>query len=172
MTQEGWIYERSSDGAARFVLGTGGENPLVCFGINPSTAKPGALDPTAKRVARFAQDNGFDSWAMLNVYPQIATDPKRMDREYRLELKTENERQIERAIDGRSLTLLAAWGGLIVSRPYLRRLLSDIVTVTASAGCDWVSLGEPTKDGHPRHPLYVRSEVKLAHFAIDRYLRN
>lgn len=53
-----------------------GENPLVCFGINPSTAVPNALDPTLKRVRRFAAENGYDSWTMLNVYPQIATNPK------------------------------------------------------------------------------------------------
>lgn len=170
MTQEGWVYERSSDGAARFVLGTVGENPLVCFGINPSTARPGVLDPTVKRVARFASDNGFDSWTMLNVYPQIATDPKLMDLEHRGALKFENESQIKRVIDDRPLTLLAAWGGLIASRPYLRLLLRDIVASTARVGCEWVSLGAPTKDGHPRHPLYVRADVRLTRFDVGRYL--
>jgi hypothetical protein len=65
-----WIYERSADGSARFVLGTVGVNPLVCFGINPSTAVPNAPDGTVARVSKFA----VDSWTMLNVYPQIATD--------------------------------------------------------------------------------------------------
>src|SRR5690606_29290625 len=60
MTQQ-WIYERSADATARFVLGTVGENPLVCFGINPSIAVPNAPDRTVGRVTRFAADNGFDS---------------------------------------------------------------------------------------------------------------
>lgn len=169
MTPAGWVYERSEDNSARFVLGTLGEKPLVCFGINPSTAKPGALDPTVKRVARFAADNGFDSWTMLNVYPQISTDPKLMDREHREDLKLENERQIARAIGHRPLTALAAWGGLIASRPYLRPLLRDIVSLASIAECDWVSLGAPTKDGHPRHPLFVRSDTNLMPFAVARY---
>ena len=49
--------------------GAGGRRPLVCIGINPSTAQPGALDPTLKSVERLANANGFDSWIMFNVYP-------------------------------------------------------------------------------------------------------
>ena len=56
------------------------QSPLVCIGINPSTAQPGALDPTLKSVERLANANGFDSWIMFNVYPQRATDPNDMDR--------------------------------------------------------------------------------------------
>lgn len=170
MAQDQWIYERSADGSARFVLGTVGVSPLVCFGINPSTAAPNAPDRTVARVSRFAVDNGCDSWTMLNVYPQIATDPKNLAREYRPDLKAENERHIARMIGDHPLTLLAAWGGLIAFRPYLRSLLEDILQLTSAAGCDWVSLGDLTKGGHPRHPLYVRADAPLQTFSVDRYL--
>lgn len=170
MTEQQWIYQPSADGSARFVLGTVGENPLVCFGINPSTAVLGAPDRTVARVIRFAADNGFDSWTMLNVYPQISTDPKGMHREHDAELKLENERHITQAIQERP-TLLAAWGGLIASRPYLLSLLRDIVAITAAAGSQWVSLGETTKDGHPRHPLYLSADTPLVPFDMTGYLR-
>lgn len=126
--KDDWVYERASDGSARFVLGTVGLHPLVCFGINPSTVTRNALDRTVTRVSRFAADNGYDSWTMLKVYPQIATDPKELDLAYRQDLKFENERQIAGMIAGRPLTLLAAWGGLITSRPYLSVLLGDILS--------------------------------------------
>lgn len=170
MAEDQWIYERAADGSARFVLGTVGANPLLCFGINPSTAIPNAPDRTVARVARFAAENGYDSWTMLNVYPQIATDPKGLDRAYRPDFKTENERHIAKLIDGRPLTLLAAWGGLVESRTYLLPLLSDICTLTSAAGCTWVSLGDPTKHGHPRHPLYVRADTPLQSFDAVSYL--
>lgn len=169
--QQQWVYERTADGSARFVLGTVGLNPLVCFGINPSTAVPNALDRTVARVSRFAADNGYDSWTMLNVYPQIATDPEDIDREHRPDLKAENEQQIIKALGDRPRTLLAAWGGLIESRAYLPMLLRGIVQLATDAGCDWVSLGEPTKYGHPRHPLYVRSDAPLQVFNADRYVQ-
>jgi hypothetical protein len=164
-----WIYERSADGEARFVLGTVGVNPLVCFGVNPSTAMPNTLDRTVAQVSKFAVANGHDSWTMLNVYPQIATNPKDLDRVYQPALKTENERHIANLIDGRPLTLLAAWGVLVESRPYLQSLLRDIFPLASAAGCDWVSLGDPTKAGHPRHPLYVRAGTPLQRFNVGQY---
>ena len=70
-----WYYEPHTYQSYRYVLGRVGKHPLVCIGINPSTAQPGALDPTLKSVERLAAANGFDSWIMFNVYPQRATDP-------------------------------------------------------------------------------------------------
>ncbi len=75
ITETQWLYERTTDNYARFVLGTIGNNPLICFGINPSTAEPGNLDPTINYVSSIATSNGFDCFVMLNVYPQRATNP-------------------------------------------------------------------------------------------------
>ena len=44
-----WYYEPHTYQPYRYVLGRVGTHPLVCIGINPSTAQPGALDPTLKR---------------------------------------------------------------------------------------------------------------------------
>lgn len=165
-----WIYEPSADASARFVLGTVGVNPLVCFGINPSIAVPNSLDPTVRRVTGLAARFEFDSWTMLNVYPQIATLPKNIDRALDRQLKVENERQIEKLVDGRKLTLLGAWGGLITSRPYLPALLADIVRVTDAAGCNWVSYGAPLVDGHPQHLSRATGGLPLVPFDIDAYL--
>ena len=62
-----WIYENDSIQGNRYILGTKGVKPLLCFGINPSTAKPGELDNTLQSVARLALNNGFDSWIMKFV---------------------------------------------------------------------------------------------------------
>ena len=75
-----WYYEPHTYQPYRYVLGRVGRRPLVCIGINPSTAQPGALDPTLKSVERLASANGFDSWIMFNVYPQRATNPNDMDK--------------------------------------------------------------------------------------------
>ncbi len=74
---------------------------------------------------------------MLNVYPQIATDPEDMHAAHLTDLKAENEHHIARVIDGRPLTLLAAWGMNIGKRAYLPSLLLDIHKVTSAAGCEW-----------------------------------
>ena len=68
---EKWLYAPNFYSEYRYILGTRGKNPLICIGINPSTAKPDALDNTLKSVERIALGNGFDSFIMFNVYAQI-----------------------------------------------------------------------------------------------------
>ena len=74
-----WIYVPNEYVDYRYILGTRGENPLICIGINPSTAKPDDLDNTLKSVERTARFNGYDSFIMFNVYAQRATNPNDMD---------------------------------------------------------------------------------------------
>lgn len=164
-----WLWEKSADDGSRFVLGTVGKAPLVCFGINPSTAVPGTLDPTVTRVRSFAERSGCDSWSMLNVYPQISTDPAGIHRNADPALTAENERRIAAHVNGRPLTILAAWGTLIDSRPYLRNLARDIAALPELQACTWVQLGTPTKAGHPRHPLYVKGTTPFEPFDVVRY---
>ncbi|WDH80097.1 DUF1643 domain-containing protein [Microbacterium esteraromaticum] len=148
----GWIYEPNEDNSARLSLGTTGSNPLICFGVNPSTAVPGDLDQTLKRVQGYAARNQFDSWLMFNLYPQRSTDPDEMHSAYVPVLKAQNEKRIAEYINGRPLTLLAAWGDLILHRPYLSKMLADIVRITDASSCNWISIGGLTAKGHPRHP--------------------
>ena len=77
-----WLYVPCHYSEYRYILGTKGKRPLICIGINPSTAKPDDLDNTLKSVERIAAGNGFDSFIMFNVYPQRATDPDDMDKNF------------------------------------------------------------------------------------------
>jgi len=167
-----WIYENNADNSARFVLGTAGAHPLVCVGVNPSTAAPGIPDLTVSKVSGFASRNGFDSWVMLNLYPQRSTDPNGMDLAHDPGLKEENERRISEWINGRSLTFLAAWGGLIMARPYLTQMLAGIVSATELSGGNWVSIGDALKAGHPRHPSRAAYTWPLQSFNVRSYLRS
>ena len=105
-----WYYEPHTYQPYRYVLGRVGTHPLVCIGINPSTAQPGALDPTLKSVERLAAANGFDSWIMFNVYPQRATDPNDMDRVPDRALCDENLRWLKAVLAQTEPTMWAAWG--------------------------------------------------------------
>ena len=49
-----WLYVPNTYSEYRYILGTRGEHPLICVGINPSTAAPDALDPTLQSVERIA----------------------------------------------------------------------------------------------------------------------
>ena len=65
-----WLYVPNQYTEYRYILGTRGQKPLICVGINPSTAAPDALDNTLKSVERIALYNGYDSFLMFNVYAQ------------------------------------------------------------------------------------------------------
>ena len=41
-----WLYVPDFYTEYRYILGTRGLNPLICIGVNPSTAEPGNLDNT------------------------------------------------------------------------------------------------------------------------------
>ena len=73
------IYVPDPYSEYRYILGTRGARPLICIGINPSTAAPDHLDNTLKSAERIALFNGFDSFIMFNVYAQRATLPYDME---------------------------------------------------------------------------------------------
>ena len=85
-----WLYAPNFYCDYRYILGTRGSNPLICIGINPSTAKPNALDNTLKSVERIALGNGYDSFIMFNVYAQRATNPDAMEKTMNPLLHAEN----------------------------------------------------------------------------------
>lgn len=87
---EKWLYVPPVYDEYRYILGTRGKKPLICIGINPSTAAPEHLDNTLKSVERIAHFNGFDSFIMFNLYPQRATDPDDMEKTCNAYLHTEN----------------------------------------------------------------------------------
>lgn len=173
----GWQYEHTPDDSARFVLGTDGDNPLICVGVNPSKATPHKLDPTVERVKRRAARTQHDSWIMLNLYPQRSTDPTGMHKVELPGLRTKNELHISRLLRNitrelGSVSLLAAWGGVITTRDYLPGMLRGIADVAEDLGCDWLSIGAPLKDGgHPRHPSRASYDTALQPFDMASYLR-
>ena len=89
---ERWLYVPNTYSEYRYILGTRGSNPLICIGINPSTAAPDALDPTLQSAQRIALANGYDSFLMFNVYAQRATHPDDMEHDCNTDLHAENRR--------------------------------------------------------------------------------
>jgi hypothetical protein len=126
--------------------------PLHVVMLNPSTADAALDDPTIRRCVRFAKRDGYAGLVVLNLYAWRATrpldmfaapDPVGPDNDHHLELA-------RAAVNGSpaGAYMLAAWGAH--ARPdrvaVVRRLLASV---------DLRCLGT-TKEGHPRHPLYVR----------------
>lgn len=168
-----WLYVPNDYTEYRYILGTRGERPLICVGINPSTAAPDALDNTLKSVERVALHNGYDSFLMFNVYAQRATRPDDMERACNTELHRENMKAFDYALslcrDARP-AVWAAWGAIIEKRAYLADCLRDMLDVGMRHGAAWYCAGQRSRQGHPHHPLYLRKDSQLEPFDVSEYL--
>ena len=168
---EKWIYAPNFYSEYRYILGTRGINPLICIGINPSTAQPGALDNTLKSVERIALGNGFDSFIMFNVYAQRATDPDSMEKTCNARLHKENLEAFRYVLSISEKPIVwAAWGTIIEKRTYLPECLRDMLDVGGEYGASWVCAGAVSKKGHPHHPLYLKKDERVKPFDISAYL--
>ena len=166
-----WLYAPNFYSEYRYILGTRGKKPLICIGINPSTAEPGNLDNTLKSVQRIAHGNGFDSFIMFNVYAQRATRPDDMERQCNLHLHRENMEAFRYVLSlPEKSAVWAAWGAIIEKRNYLSACVRDMVAVGQEFGAQWYHAGAVSKKGHPHHPLYLRKDEPLKPFDIEGYL--
>jgi hypothetical protein len=115
-------------------------------GLNPSTADEVADDPTVRRCRDFARRWGYGALCLANLFAYRATAPAVL-RAARAPVGRGNDRWLARLAVGADV-IVAAWGvhGTFAGRDR---------AVTALLGDRLACLGV-TKDGHPRHPLYLR----------------
>jgi len=133
--------------------------PYVLFvGLNPSTADEKEDDPTIRRCKTFARDWGYGAVVMVNLFAIRATDPKDM-MAYPHPVGGDNNVWLQDLAKNAD-EIVCAWGanGSHQERgQYVAELLE---------GYDLKCLGV-TKAGHPRHPLYIKSDK-----ALDPYKPN
>ncbi len=163
-----WLYEKSEDNSARFVLGqifNPNGKTLLCFGINPSTACPNCLDNTIRKVINIGRHNGYENWIMLNIYPQRATNPDHMHLSKDEMLVRTNLDYIRGILEKHSnCDVLFAYGNLISKRKYLKDCLLEIVALLKGEKGLKIKVIKLTKDGNPVHPLYQSNTAILINY--------
>lgn len=143
-----------------------GNGPNVLFAmLNPSTADADVDDPTIRRCIGFAKSWGAGSLTVVNLYGWRATHPKVLNDAQGPVGEFPWEPHVRHAINRNDVEIdaaataadriVAAWGawpGPISWRPErvldLLRPYGDVEALAL------------TKDGSPRHPLYVRADVE------------
>jgi len=170
-----WIYVPDFYSEYRYILGTRGKRPLICIGINPSTAEPDHLDNTLSSVQRIAHFNGYDSFIMFNVYAQRATNPDDMEPSLNEVLHAENMKAFEYVLRSsqEEPSVWAAWGTIIEKRSYLTECVRDMIALGKGYGARWYFAGARSKaKGHPHHPLYLKKDSVLEAFDVENYLNS
>jgi hypothetical protein len=129
-----------------------GITPYVLWiGMNPSTAEGDIDDPTIRKEMHFTRRLGFTSYIKCNVMDYRATYP--------IELSLLKEPSSPKNLDHISkfakdaAIIMAAWGALPKS---LSKYADDVL---ATIPYRIYAMGL-TKDGSPRHPLYLRNDAQ------------
>jgi hypothetical protein len=149
------VADISDDGRYRYALGRRweeGGRAVTFVMLNPSTADAEQDDPTIRRCIGLARGWGYNALTVLNLFAYRATDPAELAKVGVLAVGPRNDDYLRRHVEvGRPM--VAAWGAHRMAR-------QRAAAVTSRLGIRWWCLGT-TKDGSPRHPLYVRADTAL-----------
>lgn len=125
------------------------------IGLNPSTADETLDDPTVRRCISFARSLGFGALCMTNAFGWRSTDPAIMKAQSD-PVGTENDYWLKEVAASAGI-VIAAWG---VHGSHMGRD-REITRMISERHC----LGT-TKDGYPKHPLYVPAVARPTVYLI------
>ncbi len=132
-------------------------HPRIAFVLlNPSTADEEKNDPTIRRCMGFARAWNFGSMEVVNLFAYRATDYRELFKVID-PVGVENNYFLTQAVE-RCSTVVLGWGtrGTFLGRD--RQVMSLLARRN-----DLYCIGI-TRDGQPRHPLYVKSDTCLVPF--------
>jgi hypothetical protein len=120
--------------------------------LNPSTADERTDDPTIRRCIGFARDWGYGGVEIVNIFALRATDPREL-RLARDPIGRVNDRHVREAAE-RSSAVVIAWGVHGALRARGAAALGLLSPRARLLALGW------TRAGEPRHPLYLRRDVR------------
>jgi hypothetical protein len=121
--------------------------------LNPSSADATVDDPTVRRCIGFSRAWGMGALVVVNLFAFRTPSPGDLSR-VDDPVGPENDDAIHDAVV-RSRVVVAAWG----AERLARRRTACVFEILAGLGRDVRCLGT-TKDGSPRHPLYVAASTR------------
>lgn len=125
--------------------------------LNPSTADAEQDDPTIRRCKAFAKRQGATELVVANLFAYRTPSPTTLETSVKSidVVGPENDKYLNKAMhDCYQMPIVAAWGA---------NKLAKLRVVGDSFVSHLYCLGK-TKNGHPRHPLYVRANQELIKF--------
>lgn len=152
----------SADRAYRYVLTRtwGDGQPVVWIMLNPSTADAFSEDPTSRRCRDFTRRLAPDAGGLVivNLYSLRATDPAELWTHPDPVGPAGDYYLGSRAISGR--LVIAAWGTHGARHGRGAQVAAELTAAGVKLWCLGV-----TKNGHPKHPLYLAGDTSLVPYA-------
>lgn len=149
----------SGDQKYRYVLSRSWAKGKHCTFVmlNPSTADGQVDDATIRRCTGFARRFEFDGFHVVNLYVLRATNPKALQEAADPIGNPENDGfLVQYTSQG---VVIAAWG----AHRFARERSRAVGDMLRAQGVRLFCLGL-TKDGSPRHPLYLPADSCLVPF--------
>ena len=148
----------SKDRKYRYVLKRtwGDGKSILWIGMNPSTADADVDDPTVRREIVFSKLWGYEKYIKCNVLDYRATNPRMLIDDTKSPCSKKNFSYILREASKVDKIVLA-YGVLPKS---LQVCADEIINSLTEKDYSLYVLGF-TKDGHPRHPLYMKKTSTL-----------
>lgn len=129
------------------------DKPMALFVmLNPSTADAAKDDPTIRRCISFAKSWGMGGLVVVNLFAFRATDPAELLTADDA-IGSDNNGWIRTALQMCRGPIVAAWGthkAIGKRADAVRKLIGhrDVMCLAKSKG------------GHPRHPLYLKGDLR------------
>lgn len=126
---------------------------IVFIGLNPSTADSHQDDPTIRRCIDFSRRWGYNYLVMMNLFPHRSPSPLSLHAAHLPDEVMEKNRHAIKlwSEDG---PVICCWGNSYdLAAAEGRHVLSLLDCLPLCFGT--------TKDGQPRHPLYIPKDAEL-----------
>lgn len=133
-----------------------GDGHVMFIGLNPSTADETKDDPTIRRCVGYAKRLGYGGLYMLNLFAFRATNPKDLKRADD-PVGPENDKFLRMYFDVLGFNI-ACWGthGDFMDRG------KEVIELLGRENLQCFSI---TKNGQPKHPLYLRRDAEIINLA-------
>jgi hypothetical protein len=123
--------------------------------LNPSTADANVDDPTIRSCVRLLTSLGYGSMEVVNLFAWRATDPSELLNTIVPTVGEKNDVAIMSAV-GRCDMVICAWGAHRAADERAHEVIQMIRAHRPAVFC----FGK-TKDGAPKHPLYIKTGTPL-----------
>ena len=132
----------------------GKKKTILFIGLNPSTANEKIDDPTIRRCINYAQNWGYGSLLMVNLFAYRATMPSEL-KNVKNPIGNDNDLHIIE-LSKKADIAVAAWGneGSLLNRDKeVKKILPNLMCLKIN------------KSGQPAHPLYQKKDLKLIKYS-------
>ena len=132
----------------------GKKKTILFIGLNPSTANEKIDDPTIRRCINYAQNWGYGSLLMVNLFAYRATLPTEL-KNAKNPIGNDNDLHIIE-LSKKADIAVAAWGneGNLLNRDKeVKKILPNLMCLKIN------------KSGQPAHPLYQKKDLKLIKYS-------